>query len=94
MNGVFKKIEVDRKDFKLFSDQLLLNWVRFNELASGYQLVDVIADYSVRLVQNDFDGSANKAIIYRDTGLLNSLEKQNLRTRAVLFRVNVSYLIE
>ncbi len=74
-----KEVEVDRKGFKLFSDQLLLNWVRSDELASGYQLVDVIADYSVRLVQNDFDGSANKAIIYPDTGFIELIGEAKLK---------------
>ena len=39
----------------------------------------MIADYSVRLVQNDFDGSANKAIIYPDTGFIELIGEAKLK---------------
>ena len=65
-----EKVAVDRKDFKLFSDHLLLNWIRSDESGPDYKLKDVIAEQSVKLIQNEFNASANKAIIYPENRLI------------------------
>ena len=65
-----EEVEVDRKDFKLFSDHLLLNWIRSDESGPDYKLKDVIAEQSVKLIQNEFNASANKAIIYPENRLI------------------------
>ena len=47
-----------------------MNWIRSDESGPDYKLKDVIAEQSVKLIQNEFNASANKAIIYPENRLI------------------------
>ena len=49
-----KSVSLNRANFNMLSDKLQINWVRSDELLSGFKVNDLIAEQSVQLSQNHF----------------------------------------